>query len=59
MVGELEKVSYEVSAMKESDYASFIQEYKDNFEKSDFDMEGHFKRRKEATLKREIVYFFK
>ena len=59
VVGELEKVSYEVSAMKESDYASFIQEYKDNFEKSDFDMQGHFERRKDATIKREITYFFK
>ena len=59
IVGELEKVTYEVSAIKESDYAFFIQEYKDNFEKSDFDMEEHFKRRKEATIRREITYFFK
>ena len=59
VVGELDRVTYEVSAMKDSDYATFIQEYKDNFGKSDFDMEDHFKRRKEATLKREIVYFFK
>lgn len=52
------KVLYEIEAMKESDYKIFIQEYKDNYKVLDFDLEGHFKRRKLATIKREIVYFF-
>ena len=58
-LGELDRVTYEVSAMKESDYTTFIQEYKDNFGKIDFDLDEHFKKRKEATIKRKIVYFFK
>lgn len=52
------KVLYEIEAMKESEYKIFIQEYKDNYKVPDFDLEGHFKRRKLATIKREIVYFF-
>lgn len=52
------KVLYEIEAMKESEYKIFIQEYKDNYKVLDFDLEGHFKRRKLATIKREIVYFF-
>jgi hypothetical protein len=58
-IGGLEKVVYEVSAMKELEYKAFIAEYKENLEKSDFDMNDHFARRKEATLKREVLHWFK
>ena len=40
------KVSYEISAMKETAYADFIEEYKEGYGKEDFDLEGHFSRRK-------------
>ena len=51
-------VTYEVTGMKESDYADFIDEYKEGYGKEDFDMELHFKRRKEATLTRTVSYWF-
>lgn len=53
-----DKVTYEVSAMKENIYASFINEYKENAEKPDFDLADHFNRRKEATLKRTVEHWF-
>jgi len=56
---EYEKVSYEISAIKELEYNGFITEYKENLEKADFDMNEHFAKRKEATLKREVIYWFK
>ncbi|MCF6206947.1 MAG: hypothetical protein L3J47_08685 [Sulfurovum sp.] len=52
------KITYEVSAMKEDIYAAFIDEYKEGYGKDDFDMEDHFKRRKEATLIRVEPYWF-
>ena len=54
-----EKVIYEISAIKESEYKAFIDEYKANSEDKDFDMGKHFQRRKEATLKREVTHWFK
>ncbi len=57
--GEYEKVIYEISAMRELEYKKFIAEYKENSEKPDFNMTEHFNRRKEATLKREVIYWFK
>ena len=54
-----DKVIYEISAMKELEYKAFISEYKENLEKSDFDMSNHFARRKSATLKREVIHWFK
>lgn len=45
-------ITFEISAMKEKEYAKLIQEYKDNYGKNDdFDMDGHFQKRKEATIK--------
>jgi len=52
------KVLYEISAMKENSYEMFINEYKEGYGKAEFDMEDHFKRRKEATLIREEPYWF-
>jgi len=52
------KVIYEISAMKESDYATFIEEYKEGYGSDDFNMEAHFQRRKEATLIRHEPYWF-
>ena len=57
--GAYEKVSYEISAMREVEYNVFIKEYKENLEKKEFDINDHFAKRKEATLKREVVYWFK
>ncbi len=57
--GEYEKVIYEVSATKELEYRAFMLEYKENAENPDFDMTEHFNRRKEAILKREVIYWFK
>ena len=53
-----DKVIYEISAMKEDEYASFIAEYKEGHSKEDFDISDHFKRRNEATLLREVEHWF-
>lgn len=54
-----DKVKYEISAIKETEYKQFIAEYKENSGNPSFDMSSHFARRKEATLKREVVHWFK
>ena len=53
-----DKIIYEISGMLESDYEKFIEEYKSGYESADFDLEGHFKRRKEATVVLEKVFWF-
>lgn len=53
-----EKITYEISAMKEDIYAALIDEYKEGYGKTGFDMEDHFRRRKEGTLKREVIHWF-
>ena len=53
-----DKVNYEVTAMNEKVYASFINEYKEGYGKDNFDLEEHFKRRKEKTLRREVTHWF-
>lgn len=53
-----EKITYEISAMKEDVYAALIDEYKEGYGKAGFDMEDHFQRRKESTLKREAIHWF-
>jgi len=58
-IDKYEKVIYEISAIKEQEYKKFIEEYKENLEKEDFDMADHFNRRKESTLKREVIHWFK
>ena len=52
------KVTYEVSAMKEDIYADFINAYKKGYGTKEFDMDAHFKRRKEATLHRTVEHWF-
>jgi len=51
-------VTYEITAMKESIYASFISEYKEGYQKKYFNLDNHFKKRKEATLTRKVIYYF-
>ena len=53
-----EKVRYQISAMLESDYNRFINEYKDGYGKDSFDMAKHFKHREEATIKRDVDIYF-
>lgn len=53
-----DRVTYEITGMKEDIYASFIDEYKENSQKPDFDLADHFNRRKEATLKRTVEHWF-
>ena len=53
------KVTYEITALKESLYNSFIKEYKENYGKETFDLNAHFEKRKEATLRREVTHWFK
>ncbi|RLA75903.1 MAG: hypothetical protein DRG78_20090 [Epsilonproteobacteria bacterium] len=53
-----DKVTYEITAMKEDIYNKFIQEYKEGYGKENFDITEHFKKRKEATLIREVVHYF-
>ncbi|HIC44336.1 MAG TPA: hypothetical protein EYO73_08660 [Sulfurimonas sp.] len=56
--GSFHKVTYEISAMKEDEYAGFIDEYKKGHSKPEFDISDHFKRRKESTLIREVTHWF-
>jgi len=58
-IAGFDKVKYEISAIKELEYKIFIDEYKEKFEEADFDMADHFNRRKKATLKREVIHWFK
>lgn len=53
-----ESVTYEIKAIKETDYQAFIEEYKAGYETESFDMEDHFRRRKEATLVRTETFWF-
>ena len=53
-----DKVTYEITAMQEDIYASFINEYKEGYGTEEFDLNDHFKKRKEATLTRVITYWF-
>lgn len=57
--GVIHEVTYTITAMKESDYSTFIDEYKENYGKDDFDLADHFKRRKRATLVRTETVWFK
>lgn len=53
-------ITYEITAIKEKDYAFYIQEYKDNYGKNkEFDLEKHFKKRKESTISIKADYWFK
>ena len=52
------KVTYEISAMKESTYTTFINEYKEEYGKESFDLQKHFERRKEETLTKIVNYWF-
>ncbi len=54
----LDEVCYTLTAMKESDYAKFIEEYKEGYGKDDFDVQEHFAKRKEATLTKEVTCWF-
>jgi hypothetical protein len=53
-----DKVTYEITAIKEDLFKAFILEYKEGYEKESFDLSEHFSRRKSATLTREIVHYF-
>ncbi len=55
----IEKVEYEISGMLENVYADFIKEYKENHGDEKFDLNGHFKRRDENTLKIKQTFWFK
>lgn len=53
-----DKVTYEITAMKEEVYNAFIKEYKEGLGKEDFDITAHFEERKKATISRNEVYWF-
>jgi len=53
------KVSYAVTAIKEKEYNVFIEEYKEHYGKKDFDMSEYFERRREATLGKTEIYWFR
>ena len=53
-----DKVTYEITAIKEHLYNAFIKEYKAGYENETLDLNDHFKRRKEATLTREVTHYF-
>jgi len=51
-------VTYSITAMKESDYAKFIEAYKEGYEKEGFDISAHFEARKAANINREVTLYF-
>ncbi len=51
-------IIYEITAMKEETYAAFINEYKEGYGTDGFDMNKHFKRRKDHTLTRLVTHWF-
>lgn len=53
-----DKVTYQITAMKEDLYSTFIQAYKQGYGKDDFDMTEHFSQRKKSTLTRVAVHWF-
>ena len=53
-----DKVSYEITAMKEDTYTSFIKAYKEGLGTEGFDITEHFKQRKKATITRNETYWF-
>lgn len=59
-VGNLlyDKVTYEITAIKEDIYVSFINAYKECYGTEGFDMAEHFDQRKKATLTRTEVFWF-
>ena len=59
-VGNLvyDKVTYEITAMKEETYTAFINEYKEGLGTEGFDITEHFNQRKKATITRTEAYWF-
>jgi hypothetical protein len=54
-----DRITFNITAMKQDEYAEFIQEYKDNYGKNkEFNMSDHFKRRDEATISVEADFWF-
>ncbi len=53
------RVTYQITAIKEDIYNQFIKEYKEGHNQKDFDLTAHFNKRKEASLTREVIYWFK
>ena len=53
-----DKVNYEITAMNEKTYATFISEYKEGYGKEDFDISTHFKQREKATLTRKVTHWY-
>ncbi len=59
-VGNLiyDKVTYEITAIKEETYTAFINEYKEGLGTEEFDITEHFNQRKKATITRSEDYWF-
>lgn len=51
-------VTFKISAIKEKEYNDFIQEYKDNYGKEDFDLKKHFDNRAKATIEIQSDFWF-
>jgi hypothetical protein len=51
-------ITFKISAILEETYNKFIQEYKAGQDSVDFDIEAHFRKRKDATLIREEKLWF-
>jgi len=52
-------ITFETTAMKESTYANFIDEYKQNYGKNkEFDLDDHFKRREANTITIQNDFWF-
>ncbi len=55
---KFDRVVYEISGMPEKRYAEFIEEYKCKYESPDFDIEEHFRKRREHTVVFNMLFWF-
>ena len=55
---EYQVLTFKITAIREKEYNNFIQEYKDNFGKKEFDLDKHFKQRESSTIKIESDFWF-
>jgi hypothetical protein len=53
-----DKVEYKITAMLEETYSVFINQYKENYGKENFDLAKHFQEREESTLTRVVTHWF-
>ncbi len=57
-VGGFVKVTFSIEAMRKNIYNELINEYKEGYGKADFDIAAHFEKRKQASIKEDMICYF-